>query len=375
VDQCQSVDLKASCEGCTTFESLGLRCDGWTRSMLLAGDRVLLSRLRSLNPERVDLLAVRGGPSVLWRHDLGYNELPDLSSDGQLATLSTWHSLDSTLHIWSEGMSFEERTFELDAAPSGFRVAGDRLHLLVPQPAGLRYLAGPLTGPLELVEELASNVSLLDLDPVKLLHSEASGGGTLLWTEYAGIRHELAVPTPTGWSVLDTPEGLVGMQHWQYAGLDLRTASQAWHLGTDTVPAPCSGFEVVNYPYLCPSAELAQGQRAEVVLSARLVADDAGVPWVAAIVGNLTETCVWSGFCFETLPCNCRQVLAVATNAAELRLQRLSDSVHAVRVGLGSFGSTHPLLAIRFHEGQFVVTIGDAGSYQTLLYWFVIQPE
>jgi hypothetical protein len=373
-EQCQLVDVSATCDGCSSFESLGLRCRQWTRLLVITGDRLLLSR--QFYPERVELLEVRSGPSVLWRHDLGYGEVPTLSSDGQLATLSTWHSADSTLHIWPEASGFEEHSFELAAEPTGLGVAGDRLHLLVPQEPGLSHLAGPFTGPLQLVQEVALEVSLLDLDPVKLLHREATGDGGLLWTEYHGIRHELAVPSATTWSVLDTPDGLVGMQDAPGGGLDLRTASQAWHLGTETVPAACTGFQIVDYPDICPSETIPQGQRVDVVLSARLVADDAGVAWLAVVVGDVSETCVWQATrgCFETLPCDCRQVLQVQVGRAELRLQPLLDSARVARVGLASLAS-RPHLAIRFRGGQFVVAVADAASDETTLRYFVIQPE
>jgi hypothetical protein len=195
----------------------------------------------------------------------------------------------------------------------------------------------------------------------------------------------LVVPSGVQTQVVLVEVGLVGLQSL----LPPSSVSLIWEggqrqLGTVLSPPACSDFRTVYYPDICRTEVVRHDPREEVVLASQLFVDESATAWVAAVLTDLTETCSWTvqGGCFETLPCQCQQVLSRRVGPTWLVLERVTEPASSVRIALPPLVVESPWgivqapfpLAVGVEDGTLWVAVGDGDTRSSTVYAVRVVP-
>ena len=387
--QPDSDDLSIDCEACERFTSYTFSYEAWVSAVAWAGERLLVVHSRS-GDARVDLLDLEPEPHASWSWTWiarAPNNTHLFEHEGRAVVIDNYS--EDHLDVFAESAvglrdgrvlarDFTLVSPPIDGRTTPQRVGDGELHLLssdaqsgAVDPGGARYQKGPLEGPFELVERFETPVVLPRQGPVVPItrQDDLNDATVLLSAELDGETREVELSSAFRIEALVAGDDLLALGQTPLGGAELVWSDDRRQL-SDANPNTC--FRSTNPYPLCPQSSRDLGERNEVLLRAQVFLDDMGEPWVAYLVADISERCVWvgSGICFEGLPCACvEQVLADATSTA-LVVERVANPASGVRVDLPIFqGNLDGVqLAARAANGVISVAAVDTESFRSVLY-------
>lgn len=147
------------------------------------------------------------------------------------------------------------------------------------------------------------------------------------------------------------------------------SAQRAWAAAVQ--PFPCAGQYTAYAPDICSSKtrSAARGDSAPLGVHALASTSDGSV-WLARLSGSLDSTCRWVSMnaCFETLPCDCREVLS-NTYALSLSLYRAPDFGVPALVVRAPAGAQEATLVMASHGERLSIVTSTAQRYDSKVWW------